>query len=230
MRLEALPDNAAVAHAGAVFIAREANAAIAARGRFTIALSGGRTPWLMLHALADEDLPWPAMQIFQVDERIAPAGHTDRNLTHIRETLLARAPLVSSQMHPMPVESHDADGGVGQYAATLCAAAGSPPVLDLIHLGLGTDGHAASLIPDDPVLTITDADVAITGLYQGYRRMTLTYPALNRARQILWLVTGYEKAQMLLRLVQGDITIPAGLVETRNAHVLADRAAAGKIK
>jgi 6-phosphogluconolactonase len=99
-------------------------------------------------------------------------------------------------------------------------------VLDLVHLGLGADGHTASLVPGDQVLHIADADVALSGIYQQHRRMTLTYPMLNRSRRILWLVTGSEKAGMLARLLDGDISIPAGLVHRDHAVVLADKAAA----
>ena len=113
-----------------------------------------------------------------------------------------------------------------RYALTLREIAGSPPVLDLVHLGLGPDGHTASLVPGDAVLDVTDADVALTGVYQGRRRMTLTYPILNRSRRILWLVTGSEKAGMLVRLRDGDLSIPAGRVRRDQALVLADRAAA----
>lgn len=230
MRIEVLPDGAAVAHAAAALIAREARAAVASRDRFVLALSGGRTPWPMLRALAGEDVPWPAVQIFQVDERVAPAGGPDRNLTCLRETLLSLAPIAASQIHPMPVEAGDLADAVQRYASVLRAVAGSPPALDLIHLGLGVDGHTASLVPGDPVLGISDADVALAGPYQGHRRMTLTYPTLNRGRQLLWVVSGAEKAQMLLRLCRGDATIPAGRVARTNARILADRAAARMIE
>jgi 6-phosphogluconolactonase len=129
----------------------------------------------------------------------------------------------------MPVESPDLEAATGSYALILQEIAGSPPVLDLVHLGLGPDGHTASLVPGDPVLNITEADVAMTCLYKKRRRMTLTYPALNRARRILWVVTGGEKAGMLLRLRGGDVTIPAGRVSQEHALVLADRAAAARL-
>jgi 6-phosphogluconolactonase len=225
MKFQVFANADMVAREAAKVIAAEARAAVAARGRFTIAVSGGRTPWQMLHDLADEEVPWVNVQVFQVDERIAPAGDPDRNLTHLRESLLSRAPLRPEQIHAMPVEENDFVAAAKSYADTLQTIAGSPPVLDFVHLGLGPDGHTASLIPGDPVLDISDADVALTGVYQKRRRMTLTYPLLNRAHRILWVVTGAEKVEMLARLRDGDTSIPAGRICRDNASVLADRAA-----
>jgi len=181
----------------------------------------------MLRALAKEDVPWKQMHVVQVDERIAPAGDPDRNLTHLRESLLAHAPLPPDNIYPMPVEASDLEVAAQQYAATLAKLAGSPPVLDLAHLGMGPDGHTASLVPGDPVLNISNADVALTGVYMGKRRMTLTYPILNRARRILFLVTGKEKMAMLPKLRAADASIPSGRIRQDNAVILADRAAAG---
>ncbi len=227
MKLEILPDAASVARQAAGLVAQAARAAVAERGRFVMAVSGGSTPWQMLRALADETLPWDGVHVMQVDERVAPAGDPDRNLTHLRESLLSHAPLRPEQIHAMPVNEPDLDIAAGKYAQLLESLAGSPPVLDLAHLGLGPDGHTASLVPGDPVLEVTAADVAITGVYQGRRRMTLTYPVLDRARSILWLVTGGSKVEMLARLRSGDTTIPAGRISREQATVLADRAAAG---
>jgi 6-phosphogluconolactonase len=228
MKLDIFADAESVAQAGAAIIAADARSAIAARGRCALAVSGGHTPWIMLRALANENLAWDAVQIYQVDERVAPEGHPDRNLTHLRESLRQHAPLRPENIHAMPVESQDLDAAAREYALTLQEFAGSPPVLDLVHLGLGPDGHTASLVPGDPVLNITNVDVALTGAYQGRRRMTLTYPALNRARRVLWVVTGSEKVGMLQRLLAGDQSIPAGRVRSEQASVLADRPAAGQ--
>jgi 6-phosphogluconolactonase len=228
MKIEVLADADAVARRAAAIIAAEARAAVAARGRFMVAVSGGHTPWLMLRALAGEDVPWESVHVVQVDERVAPAGHPDRTWTPLRESLLERAPLDPRQIHAMPVESPDLEAAATRYALTLREIAGSPPVLDLVHLGLGPDGHTASLVPGDPVLDVTDADVALTGVYQGRRRMTLTYSILNRSRRVLWLVTGSEKVGMLERLRAGDESIPAGRVRQDQALVLTDRAAAGQ--
>jgi len=227
MKIEVLADADAVANAAAAVIAADARAAVAARGRYVFAVSGGTTPWVMLRALAGEDVPWHAVHVLQVDERVAPAGDPVRNLTHLAESLFARAPLARQSVHAMPVEAPDLDAAAARYAQLLRELAGTPPVLDLVHLGLGPDGHTASLVPGDAVLDVADADVALTaGIYQGTRRMTLTYPALDRARRVLWLVTGAEKVGMLARLQAGDRSIPAGRVRADHALVLADRAAA----
>jgi 6-phosphogluconolactonase len=226
LTIEVFDDPDTVARAAADLVAAEARAGFPARGKFTVAVSGGRTPWLMLRALADEDVPWAGVHLVQVDERVAPDGDPDRNLTHLRESLLARVPLRSGQVHAMPVEATDLEAAARAYAGELRAVAGEPPVLDLVLLGLGPDGHTASLVPGDPSLEVTDADVAVAGPYQGRRRMTLTYPVIDRARRVLWVVTGAEKTAMLRRLLDGDRTIPAGRVRQDRALVLADRAAA----
>lgn len=227
MQVEALADDSAVARRAAALIAGEARAAVRARGRFMLAVSGGRTPWHMLRELAHEDMPWPHTHLFQVDERVAPAGDAARNLTHIRESLLEHVPLPAENLHAMPVEADDLDAAVLRYAATLKRVAATPAILDLVHLGIGPDGHTASLVPGDAVLHVDDADVALTAPYQGHQRMTLTYPLLNRARMILWLATGSEKQPMVARLRAGDAAIPAGRIEQANAHLLCDRAALG---
>jgi 6-phosphogluconolactonase len=228
MRIQALTDADSVARAGAAFTAAEARAAVDARGRFVVAVSGGRTPWTMLRVLADEDVPWARVHVVQVDERVAPEGDPDRNLTHLRESLLAHCPIPAEQIHAMPVESADLAAACAQYARTLEQIAGTPPVLDLAHLGLGPDGHTASLVPGDLVLEVTAADVALSGVYQGRRRMTLTYPMLNRSRRIVWLVTGAEKAEMLARLWKADRSIPAGRIRREQSLILADRDAAAR--
>jgi 6-phosphogluconolactonase len=229
MKIDILADAGAVARKAAEIIAAEARAAVTERGRFVMAVSGGHTPWQMLRRLANETVPWESVHVVQVDERVAPSGDPDRNLTHLRESLLEHAPIRPEQIHAMPVESPDLGDAARRYAMTLQQVAGSPPVLDLAHLGLGPDGHTASLIPGDPVLNVTDVDVALTGVYQGRRRMTLTYPMLNRSRRILWLVTGSDKVGALVRLREGDTSIPGGRIQRDQAVVLADRAATAKV-
>jgi 6-phosphogluconolactonase len=229
MKIEVCANSDAVALEGAKLIANEARESVAARGKFAMAVSGGKTPWIMLRHLAQEDVPWNGVHIVQVDERVAPHGDPDRNLTHLRESLLEHAPLRPEQIYAMPVESGNIGAACAQYALTLETIAGPSPVLDLIHLGLGPDGHTASLVPGDAVLDVKDVDVALTGIYQKRRRMTLTYPIINRARLVLWLVTGNEKAGMLSRLMAGDSSIPAGRVRAVNSLVLADSAAAEQV-
>jgi 6-phosphogluconolactonase len=230
VKIQVFPDADIVAQAAASLVAEAARNAAAARGRFVMAVSGGHTPWQMLRALANEVVPWPAVHVFQVDERVAPPGDKDRNLTHLRESLLSHAPLDESQIHPMPVEDPDLPAAAARYATELLNVAGMPAIFDLVHLGLGPDGHTASLVPGDPVLEVTDFDVAVTGVYQGRRRMTLTYPVLNRARTVLWLATGGSKADMLVRLCDGDPAIPAGRVNRAAANLLADEEAASKLE
>lgn len=227
MRTEVLPDPGAVAIRAAERIARVARESVAERGRCALALSGGATPWRALRALAEEDVPWEGVHLFQVDERIAPPGDPDRNDVHLREALVDRVPIPPANVHPMPVEGEDLDGGGRRYGSILRRIAGSPPVLDLVQLGLGEDGHTASLFPDDDGLRIVDADVAVSGLRGGRRRMTLTYPAIDRARCILWIVTGAGKSAALGRLIAGDRSIPAGRIRTDRAVLLVDRAAGG---
>jgi 6-phosphogluconolactonase len=225
MQAEVHSDSQAVADAAAEVIAAEARRCIAERGRFNLAVSGGSTPGMMLRVLADTSLPWEGIHVFQVDERVAPLGDPARNLTQLHECLLSRVPLRPEQVHAMPVEQADLEAAARSYAASLCAIAGTPPVLDLVHLGLGVDGHTASLVPGDPSLEVLDAEVTPAGPYQGRRRMTLTFPAIDRARRVLWVVTGESKAAMLQRLLAGDRTIPAGRVRQDRAMLIADRAA-----
>ena len=213
--LESLADPGAVAAAGAAFVAERARSAVAAGGNFHFAVSGGHTPWAMFAELASETIPWDRVVIYQVDERVAPPDDPDRNLAHLTEAL-GSAP---AQVRAMPVNDSDLVAAAASYAGVL------PGHFDVVHLGLGPDGHTASLVPGDPVLSVTDRLVALTQPYQGRVRMTLTYPALARARQILWLVTGGDKREPLGKLLTGDTTIPAGRVEAARSLVMADRAA-----
>ena len=214
-KLESLADADAVARAGAAFVAERARAAVAARGSFYFAVSGGHTPWAMFAELASLTVPWDRVVIYQVDERVAPPDDPDRNLVHLTKAL-GSAP---AQVRAMPVNSSDLAAAAARYASWL------PEHFDLIHLGLGPDGHTASLVPGDPVLSVTDRLVALTQPYQERVRMTLTYPALARAGQILFLVTGSDKKDPLAMLLAGDTTIPAGRVEAGASLVMADHAA-----
>lgn len=212
-----LPDAEAVARRGAETILRSARDAAASRGSFALAVSGGRTPWAMLAHLADTDIPWARAGIWQVDERVAPDGHPDRNVSG----LLAVLPTVArGRVRPMPVTEPDLEAAAARYEGEL------PETFDVVHLGLGADGHTASLVPQDPVLDVVDRDVAVTGEYRGRRRMTFTYPLLDRVPFVLWLVTGPDKAAVLPRLLDSDPSIPAGRVRAARQLVIADAAAA----
>jgi len=226
MKIEVLANDDAVAKAAAEVIASAARAAVAERGLFTLAVSGGKTPWAMLKDLASEEVPWSQVHVFQIDERIAPEGDPDRNLTHLHESLLGNAPIPKENIHAMPVNAADPAEGAKEYEQTLQEFCGNPPVLDMAHLGLGPDGHTASLIPGDPVLSVVDSDVALTGVYQDRNRMTLTYPMINRSRKILWLATGAAKVPMIVRLKAADPTIPGGRISQEQALLLTDTAAA----
>jgi len=199
-------------------IADAARAALAARGAFSLAVSGGKTPWPMFEQLAGKEIDWDRVEIFQVDERVAPDGDPDRNLTSLWKALPDAA---MARLRPMPVAQSDLEAAAASYEAML------PDALDLVHLGIGPDGHTASLVPGDPVLEVSDRRVALTGgEYQGRRRMTLTYPELAAARQVLWLIAGEDKRDALAKLLAQDRSIPAGRVQAPGGIVLADRAAA----
>ncbi len=229
VKIEVHPDADSTARRAVEVIAADARAAVYLRGRFILAVSGGRTPWLMLRLLAEQKIPWDKVHVIQVDERAAPAGDPDRNLGYILESLLDRAPLPRRNIHAMPVEAPELKRAAQEYQRTLEDVAGTPAVLDLVHLGLGVDGHTASLTPGDAILDVVAADVAISGLYQGRRRMTLTFPIINRSRRVLWLVTGSGKAEALLRLCGRDPSIPASRVAPERAMLLADLLAANKL-
>lgn len=220
LSLEIVADARSAAQHGAEIVAERAREAVAERGRFSFGVSGGRTPWLMLAVLAGmEAMPWDDTDIFQVDERIASPGSPERNLTHLVLTLPIEK---QSTLHPMPVTRRDLDAAAAEYAEAL------PDPLDMVHLGLSQEGHPASLVPGDPVLEVTDRRVALTdGPYEGHRRMTMTYPTINSARSVLWLVTGDEKESALEKLLAGDRAIPAAQIARESATVVADTSATG---
>jgi 6-phosphogluconolactonase len=221
-RLEVLDDTDAVHRRGAEVIAETVGAAVSERGSSGLAVSGGRDPWPMFSQLEDLIEDWTKVAIYQVDERVAPPGSDERNLTHLIESLSIGA---QGSIKPMPVNDDDLEAAADRYGASL------PDALDLAHLGIGPDGHTASLVPNDPVLEVTDKRVAVTsGEYQGVRRMTLTYPELHRTRRLLWVITGAEKADALEKLLARDPSIPSGRVDPGgDSLILADRAAAPEV-
>jgi 6-phosphogluconolactonase len=216
IRLEVLPDPNAAAARVAALVEESVNRVVTGGGRFAWAVSGGEGPDPMFRRVGALELPWRSIDTWQVDERIAPLGDPDRNRT--RQERAFPSPALEG-IRWMPVEDEDQDASAARYAATL------PDQFDLVHLGLGTDGHTASLVPGDPVLDVVDRDVAVTGPYEGRRRMTLTYPALSRARRVVWLVTGEEKREAVRSLLAGDRSIPAARVPVADQILITDRAA-----
>lgn len=227
MRLKIAHDAERAAEVAAADVARACADAVASRGTATVALSGGETPWLMLRELCHFDLPWRHVFVAQVDERVAPRGDPSRNLTRIEQILVREGPLPAANLLAMPVESVDLDHAAAEYQRTLESRAGTPLTLDLVQLGLGADGHTASLVPGDAALGVLDRDTAVTGEYAGHRRMTLTLPAINRARRRLWLVTGVQKRPRLVELLAASGAAPAASVRREDVLVVADEDAAG---
>jgi 6-phosphogluconolactonase len=219
LELEVAADERAAARRAAEVIAAAGEAAVADHGSFSFAMSGGRSPWSMLAILGElEQMPWAETELFQVDERVASPGSEDRNLTHM---VLGLSMDHQPSLRPMPVTQRNLEAAAHEYETSL------PDRLDVVHLGLGPDGHTASLVPGDPVLEVADRRVAMTtNEYQGHRRMTLTYRALAEAGQIVWLVTGPEKAGPLQQLIAADPSIPAGRVKNEAMTIVADSAAA----
>lgn len=166
----------------------------------------------MFELLGEHEVDWDRADVFQVDERIAPDGDPDRNLTQMLEHL---PPVAAARLRPMPVTDEALREAAERYGQML------PRQVDVIHLGLGPDGHTASLVPGDSVLHVADRRVALTGgEYQGRRRMTMTYPALADAGLLFWLVDG-GKEGVVEKLLARDPSIPAGRVEARDARVIA---------
>jgi 6-phosphogluconolactonase len=225
MKTEIFPQAGDVAEAAAAYLAQQITAILATKSTFSMAISGGRTPWEMLKILAKADLPWQRVNLFQVDERVAPDGHADRNLTQLFQAISGTPMVTQLRIFPMPVLAADLEEGCREYTQVINEVTEGKG-LDLIHLGLGSDGHTASLVPGDGVMEVQDRLVACTqNLYQGRIRMTLTYPLLNSAKQLLWIVTGSEKHEMVKRLLQQDPSIPAGSIRQENALLLVDQAA-----
>jgi 6-phosphogluconolactonase len=218
LQVEVFDDAEAASRRGADVIAEAARSCAAAGRRFAFAASGGSTPWRMFELLAASDVPWETVDVFQVDERIAPDGDPDRAMTHLQAALLPAA--AAAGWYPMAVTAADPEAAADAYAASL------PARFDLLHLGIGPDGHTASLVPGDPVLDVVDRDVAVTGEYRGRRRITLTFPAIDRAARALWFEVGSEKRAPLTKLLVGDRSIPAARVGTPEQLLVCDRTAA----
>ncbi|HLU07758.1 MAG TPA: 6-phosphogluconolactonase [Woeseiaceae bacterium] len=210
-------DSAGAEQAAAAFIAECLRQAVKERGLATFAVSGGRSPWGMFERLADESVEWDRVHVLQVDERVVPLDDDARNWSHFLEGSLAER-IPKQNRHPMPVEE-DAELAVGRYSATLIQWAGVPPQLDVVHLGIGEDGHTASLFADDVLLQDRRHWVGVSRVYEGHRRLTLTLPVLNSARVIAWFVIGAGRREVLERLRRGDESIAASHVQRGKAVV-----------
>jgi 6-phosphogluconolactonase len=229
MRIHVLPTPDKAAERAADWLRTEIGRASAQRGRCLIALSGGRTPWRMLRELRGLHVHWHDLHVFQVDERIVAENDARRNARQIAELLVAPAALRGTQFHAMPVERGDLGVGAEEYARLLTEYCGTPPVLDVVQLGVGADGHTASLVPRDRLLEASDRDVGVSIPYEGVARMTLTFRMLDAARHRLWLVTGADKSAALRKLWAGDASVPAGRVSRESAFVFADAAASAEL-
>jgi 6-phosphogluconolactonase len=229
VRIHVLPTGDVAAARAAEWLRAEIGRATAGRGRCLLALSGGRTPWRMLHDLRRLKVHWHGVEVFQVDERVVATSDERRNARQIADLLIGPDALAATAFHAMPVEHKPLADGAADYAALLAERCGAPPVLDVVQLGLGADGHTASLLPGDPLLDDADHDVGVSGVHQGVRRMTLTYRVLNAARHRLWLVTGADKARALRALWDGDAAAPAGRVAREASFVFADAEAAAAL-
>ena len=222
MQVRRYPDARQLSRAAAELIVDDCQGVLAKRaGNYTLGLSGGKTPPLMFDALVGLSVPWSRVHVFQVDERVAPSCSKDRNFTQLREHLLARVEIPDENIHPMPVESEDVELACRRYEEAIHRVTnGGPP--DLLQLGLGDDGHTASLAPGDPILDVSDRDVWHVERFNGLPRMSMTLPIINRAERLVWLATGSARADMCRRLVHGDPTIPAGLVSQDNVVLFVD--------
>jgi 6-phosphogluconolactonase len=223
--LEVHADPAAVASAAATAIAAALDVAVRERGRATLALSGGRSPLEAFKLLAAKPLPWHAIDILQVDERCAPAGHEDRNSVQIGRAFAGLVAAQAERFHWIPLdETTDTHAAARTYSATLTALAGVPPIIDVVQLGLGPDGHTASLFPGQTLELVTRF-VGLSPPMLGWPRLTLTLPVLDAARRIIWFVTGSDRGAPLRGLLAGDPAVVGSRVRRGSATVFADRAA-----
>lgn len=236
--LEVYPDSARLLQAAASWIVNIGAAAVAAHGRFDLALAGGATPAPLYRALAAEpyvgQIDWRAVHVFWGDERCVPPQHADSNYRMARETLLDHVPIREQHIHRIHGEDDPAQAALA-YARALRAHFGGPPRLDLALLGLGADGHTASLFPHTPALA--ERRRLAAAVYAAQRdswRVTLTYPTLNAAAQVIFLVSGIDKADTLRAVLEGPhrpLDLPAQGIRPRSGRLLwlADDAAAARL-
>jgi 6-phosphogluconolactonase len=223
MKIIAAPTAANAAALAAGWVARRIKSAVRSRDLCTFAVSGGATPALMFDGLAAMDLPWSAVHILQVDERVAPDGHPDRNAVQLTEHLLTRVPIPEQNIHLMPVTAGDLQSAAAAYAQAL----GDGP-LDIVHLGIGDDGHTASWPPGDDVID-DPRPVAVSHEYNGRIRMTLTPPVVNAARARMVLVAGESKAAALASWLEQGADVPIARVRRGGTTVIVDADGASRL-
>jgi 6-phosphogluconolactonase len=195
------------------FVARSGEA-VARKGSFTVALSGGSTPKILYQLLVDLDVPWSKTHFFWSDERHVPPDHPDSNYRMTYEAMLSRVPVPESNVHRIHGENPDAADAANEYEQTLLP-------LDLILLGLGTDGHTASIFPGSEVLHETERLIAAVWVekFNAYR-ITMTLPLLNNSGSVLFLVSGAEKAEVVKEVLEGPKKYPAQLVQPTHGQLL----------
>ena len=238
-RFTVLPDPVAVAVATADHFAATVRRAIEDRGIARVALSGGSTPKqvypLLLEPARRDAVEWSRVEFFWGDERVVPPDHPESNFGAVYGTLISQLPGVRpDRVHRMPAEAEDLDAAALSYESELRLAFGArgdePPAFDLIWLGMGPDGHTASLFPDSTALDETQRwVVAAWAPAQEAWRMTLTFPVLRAARQTLFVVSGADKAEALERVRAGDEKLPAARVTGEGVDWLVDAAAAARV-
>jgi 6-phosphogluconolactonase len=231
LETEVLNDPERLAQRAAEWLAA---AAKASRDRFVVALSGGSTPKRMYQILAGMDLPWQRTHWFWGDERFVPPDDVLSNYRMAREALFDHAPVPAANIHPVPTQGLEPEAAAAAYEAELKRFYGgerldpAQPVFDITLLGLGPDGHTASLFPGTAVLAERHKWVAAVIGAKDEARITFTYPLLESSRHIAFLVAGAEKRRMLGLLLGGDREIPAGRLSKEHAQVFADSAATGR--
>jgi 6-phosphogluconolactonase len=240
--VEIFSDPAALAEGAARVIAEAARDAVAARGRFLVALSGGATPRQTYARLAlppfRDTAPWAQTFVFFGDERCVPPDHPESNYCMAHETLLSKVALPATQVFRMRGEAEDSDVAAAEYARTLAEVFGTRrggvPRFDLILLGMGLDGHTGSLFPGSPVLKEVFRTVAAVHVTAAAipHRLTLTFPVLNAAARVIFLVSGAEKAKVMKSVLTDPGSLPAGLVLPGEGQLLwmVDRAAAARLE
>jgi len=217
--VEVLTDKSALVARALTLVVEKATSAIAERGVFTIALAGGNTPKPLYEALAHQDLPWEHIQILWGDERYVPADHPDSNEGMARQAWLQHVPIPAANIHPMPTNEVDPSRAAERYEQELQqlfqVSAGCLPTLDLILLGIGDDGHTASLFPQTAALKVQDRLITV-GYKDGQPRITFTAALINHARSVIFMVAGASKQAALAEIFAADadaMTYPARLIQ-----------------